>query len=131
MALSASQSVKHLQFWSMLKSFSVWSFTLFIVYLMVGYPLFILTIIIGSLFAIALEPVLQTSAVLWVAGSLIGIHLLAMLGGALMLTLRGIHPHEVSWLNWSDDRTSAHAAYSVVYASCPLTCPLRLEEMEA
>jgi hypothetical protein len=72
--------------------------------------------------AIALQSVLPVSAVLLVAGSLIGVNVLAVLLGAAVLTLKGVHPQEVRWLNWlHGDPDPLHTS---VYAACPLTCDL-------
>jgi hypothetical protein len=111
-----------------LKSFLIWSFTLLVCYLIVGFPVFFLTLLVGSLLATTLQPILPTSAVLVVAGSLTLIHLLVFCGGAAVLTYLGIHPQEVSWLNWSN---SPDLKYPIAYPSCPLTCPLRVEEAVA
>jgi hypothetical protein len=107
----------------LLKSFLIWSFTLLVCLLVVGFPLVVLMMTIGSLMAIVLQSVLPVSAVLVVAGTIIGGTLMSILLAAAMLTMKGVHPQEVSWLSWLHG-TEVVAAESV-YASCPLTCELR------
>lgn len=104
------------------KSFLVWSFTLTVCFLVVGFPLVVLMATIGVLATVILQSVLPVSAVLVVIGSLVGINVLAVLIGASVLTLKGIHPHEVSWLSWLQGKSTL--SHSSVYASCPLTCSL-------
>lgn len=105
------------------KSFLVWTFTLLVCYLIVGFPVFFLMVFIASLLATALQPILATSAVLWVAGGFIGLHLLAFMAGAVVLAGRGIHPENVSWLNWSQSKSKLQ--YSIAYPTCPLTCAVK------
>jgi uncharacterized membrane protein len=111
---------------NMLKSFAIWAFTLLVCYLIVGFPLFFLVILVGSLLATTLQPILPVSSVLVVAGSFTFVHVAAILGGAAMLTLRGIEPQTVSWLSWSNTRAALQ--YSIAYPSCPLTCPILFED---
>jgi hypothetical protein len=131
MALAAprNESFRDVSFLLMCKSFLIWSFTLLVCYLIVGFPVFFLVVFIGSLLATSLQPILSSSAVLWVAGSFTMAHALAIFGGAAMLTLRGIHPHEVSWLSWSHPSSALN--YSIAYPSCPLACSIHYEEMDA
>ncbi|WP_013322404.1 hypothetical protein [Gloeothece verrucosa] len=105
-----------------IKSFLIWSFTLTVCLLVVGFPLVVLMATIGALSAVVLQSVLPISSVLLVAGSIIGANLLAVIIGAAALTMKGIHPQEVSWLRWlHGEETPSHSA---IYASCPLTCGL-------
>jgi hypothetical protein len=105
-----------------IKSFLLWSFILTVCLLVVGFPLVVLMMTVGALSAIVLNSVLPVSSVLLVAGTIIGLNVLAVLVGAAMLTFQGIHPHEVHWLRWlHGDAKPSHVA---VYASCPLTCGL-------
>jgi hypothetical protein len=60
---------------------------------------------------------------LLVAGSLIAFNVLAVILGAGVLTLKGIHPHEVRWLSWLHGE--ADDIHTSVYAACPLTCNLK------
>ncbi|MGF1479279.1 MAG: hypothetical protein ACFB4I_07280 [Cyanophyceae cyanobacterium] len=107
---------------SMTKSFLVWSFALTVCLLVVGFPLVVLMATGGVLLTIVLQSVLPTSAVLLVAGSIISANVVAIVVGAAVLTLRGIHPHEVSWLRWLHGEASP--LHTPVFAACPLTCDL-------
>lgn len=102
------------------KSFLLWSFTLTVCLLVVGFPLIVLMATVGVLGSIILQSVLPVSAVLLVAGSLIGVNVLTIVLGAAILTFKGIHPQEVSWLRWLHGE--AKPSHSSVYAACPLTC---------
>ena len=106
----------------LLKSFLIWSFTLLVCLLVVGFPIVVLMMTIGSLMAIVLQSVLPVSAVFVVAGMIIGGTLMSVLLAAAMLTYKGVHPQEVSWLSWLHGQETV--ASESVYASCPLTCDL-------
>ncbi|NES82333.1 MAG: hypothetical protein F6K10_13535 [Moorea sp. SIO2B7] len=123
MELTQRQSLGKAYFLALVKSFLIWSFTLTVCLLVVGFPLIVLMVTVGSLSAIVLQSVLPVSAVLLVAGIMIGGNLLAVLVGAAVLTLRGIHPQDVSWLRWLHG--DAKQLHTPVYASCPLTCDLK------
>ena len=105
-----------------LKSFLIWSFTLIVCMLVVGFPIVVLMMTVGSLMAIVLQSVLPVSAVLVVAGTIIGGTLMSVFLAAGMLTIKGVHPQEMSWLNWLHGEEVV--ASESVYASCPLTCEL-------
>ena len=105
-----------------LKSFLIWSFTLIVCLLVVGFPVVVLMMTVGSLMAIVLQSVLPVSAVLVVAGTIIGGTLMSIFLAAGMLTLKGVHPQEMSWLTWLHGEEVV--ASESVYASCPLTCEL-------
>lgn len=107
---------------AVLKSFLIWTFTLGVCLIVVGFPLIVLMVTVGAFLAIALQSVLPVSAVLLVAGSLIGANVLAVLFGATLLTFKGIHPEEVHWLNWLHG--GPDPLQKSVYAACPLTCDL-------
>ncbi|MFM7447762.1 MAG: hypothetical protein ACKO24_04085 [Leptolyngbyaceae cyanobacterium] len=123
MALVHSQSYRRFYYLVMLKSFLIWAFTLGVCLLIIGFPLVILMVTIGALLSVVLQSVMPASAVLVVAGSLLGINLFGILFGAALLTLKGIHPDEVSWLRWLSG--DADPSNQTVYASCPLTCSIR------
>lgn len=106
----------------LVKSFIVWSFTLLVCLLVVGFPLVVLLATVGALATVVLQTVMPIGAVLVVASSIVGGILLTILFGAAMLTFKGIHPEEVSWLRWLHGE--AEKAPSSVYASCPLACVL-------
>jgi hypothetical protein len=123
MALSQSQSYKKIYYWLMLRSFLIWTFTLAVCLLIVGFPLVILMVTAGSLLAMTLQSILPMSSVLLVAGGLFGINILAIMAGAAVLTLKGIHPGDVDWLRWLHGE--ANPNHTAVYAACPLTCDVR------
>ncbi|PIG95220.1 hypothetical protein [Gloeocapsopsis sp. IPPAS B-1203] len=123
MALAQSSSLKKTYYFFMLKSFLIWTFTLAVCLLVVGFPLVVLMATFGSLLSIVLQSVIPVSAVLLVVGSIITINVLAVVVGAGILTLKGIHPKEVSWLNWLHGE--ADTLHTSVYAACPLTCELK------
>lgn len=123
MALAESQTLGKAYVWYALKGFSLWTFTLTVCLLVVGFPIVVLMAAAGVLLAVALQAILPVSAVLLVAGGLIGANCLAVLLAAAVLTLKGVHPQDVSWLNWLH-ASKADVAYGPVYASCPLTCSI-------
>ena len=104
------------------KSFLIWCFTLTVCLLVVGFPLGVLTVTVGVLLTIILQSVLPASAVLLVTGSILSINILVVIVGATLLTFKGIHPQEVSWLHWLHGE--ANPLHRPVYASCPLTCDI-------
>ena len=106
------------------KSFLLWSFTLTVCLLVVGFPFGVLLVTVGILATVVLQTVLPSSAVLLVAGSIIAINVLTVILGASILTAKGIHPEEVTWLSWLHGEENS--AKESVYASCPLTCELTL-----
>jgi hypothetical protein len=107
----------------MIKSFLIWAFTLTVCLLVVGFPIVILMVTFGSLLAIILQTVVPMSSVLLVAGSIIGLNLLGIMLGAAILTVKGVHPDQVSWLRWLQGEEDPR--HTSVYASCPLTCAIR------
>jgi hypothetical protein len=107
---------------AILKSFLIWCFTLTVCLLVVGFPLVVLMMTIGALLAVILHSILPFSSVLFVAGSIIGLNLFAVLMGSGMLTAKGVHPQEVSWLRWLHGEDKP--ANTSIYAACPLTCEL-------
>ncbi|MEM9540578.1 MAG: hypothetical protein AAGA60_13885 [Cyanobacteria bacterium P01_E01_bin.42] len=121
MVLARSQSLEK-TYWAIAKSFLTWMFALTVCLLVVGFPLMILMATIAALAALILQSVLPASAVLVVAASTIGINVLAVVFGAAVLTLKGIHPEEVSWLNWLHGE--AEEFVEPKFASCPLTCEI-------
>ncbi|MFQ4143644.1 hypothetical protein [Chlorogloeopsis sp. ULAP02] len=108
----------------MIKSFLIWSFTLAVCLLVVGFPLVVLMATVGCLLSIVLQSVMPVSAVLLVAGGLILFNVLAVVVGAGVLTAKGIHPNEVKWLSWLHGETEE--MQKTVYAACPLTCDIKL-----
>jgi hypothetical protein len=106
------------------RSFLLWSFTLTVCLLVVGFPIGVLLVTCGILATVVLQAVLPSSAVVLVAGSILSLNLLIVVLGAIILTAKGIHPEEVSWLHWLHGKENAQISNSSVYASCPLTCDL-------
>lgn len=108
---------------ALVKSFLIWSFTLTVCLLVVGFPFIFLMVTIGALIAIALQAVLPISAVLLVAASLVSVNVLAVIVGAGILTVNGIHPQDVHWLSWLHGEPDP--LHTPIFAACPLTCELR------
>lgn len=104
----------------MVKSFLIWTFTLAVCLLVVGFPLVVLMATVGCLLSIILQSVMPVSAVLLVAGGLISFNVMAVMIGAAVLTFKGVHPKEVSWLSWLHGEEEE--MQTTVYAACPLTC---------
>jgi hypothetical protein len=120
MALAESSSLGKTYFLFMIKSFLIWTFTLGVCLLVVGFPLVVLMATVASLLSIALHSIMPVSSVLLVVGSLIAFNVMAVVAGAGVLTLKGIHPKEVRWLDWL--HSEADTLHTAVYAACPLTC---------
>lgn len=120
MALAQSSSLGKTYLMSMIKSFLIWTFTLAVCLLVVGFPLVVLMATVGFLLSFALHEIMPVSAVLVVVGSLIAFNVMAVVAGAAVLTLKGVHPHEVRWLDWLNGE--ADPLHTSVYAACPLTC---------
>ena len=118
----AQKNGKNFYFLGMAKSFLVWSFALTVCLLVVGFPAVVLMATVGVLLAVILQSVLPVSAVALVAGSIIGVNILAIVVGAGLLTFKGIHPDQVRWLRWLHGEASP--LHTSVYAACPLTCEL-------
>ena len=108
----------------MTKSFLLWSFTLAVCLLVVGFPVGVLFVTCGILATVILQAVLPSSAVVLVTGSILTLNLLVVVLGAAILTAKGIHPEEVSWLHWLHGKNGLQISNLPVYASCPLTCDL-------
>ncbi|MEA5627382.1 hypothetical protein [Nostoc sp. UHCC 0251] len=108
----------------MIKSFLIWTFTLAVCLLVVGFPLVVLMATVGCLLSIILQSVMPVSAVLLVAGGLIMFNVMAVVLAAGVLTLKGVHPSEVKWLSWLHGE--ADQMQTSVYAACPLTCEIKM-----
>ncbi|MEM7590284.1 MAG: hypothetical protein AAF383_01965 [Cyanobacteria bacterium P01_A01_bin.83] len=111
-------------YFGLIKSFLIWSFTLSVCLLVVGFPVGALVVTIGLLATVILQTVLPASAVLLVTGSIFALNIAIVLIGAAVLTLQGIHPEEVTWLNWLHGQKDL--LNTPVYASCPLTCQFEI-----
>jgi len=103
-----------------IKSFAIWCFTLTVCFLVVGFPVGFLLVTVGVLATIVLHAVMPISSVILVGVALLAVNVLVVLVGAAALTIKGIKPHEVTWLSWLHGDAELH--YDTVYASCPLTC---------
>ena len=103
-----------------IKSFLVWSFTLTVCLSAVGFPVGALVVTIGLLATIILQSVIPASAVLLVTSGIFSLNIAIVVIGAAALSLKGIHPEEVSWLKWLHGQKNL--VNTPVYASCPLTC---------
>lgn len=124
MLLSQAPDSRRMSLVLLVKSFLIWTFTLTVCWLVVGFPVVVLMVTFGSLVAIALQAVLPMSAVVLVAGGILSANVLAILAGSAVLTLKGIHPHQISWLRWLNGQ--ANPEHATVYAACPLTCDRNL-----
>ncbi len=120
MELTTKQSWNKNYFLAIVKSFLIWSFTLTVCLLVVGFPLVVLMATIGVLMSVVLNSVMPVSSVLLVSGIIIGGNILAVVLGAAVLTIKGVNPQEVRWLSWLHGE--AQPSHSPVYACCPLTC---------
>ena len=120
MSLSGTSELGKTYSLLMVKSFLIWTFTLAVCLLVVGFPLVVLMATVGCLLSIVLQSVMPVSAVLLVAGGLISFNVMAVLIGAGVLTAKGINPREVSWLSWLHGEEDE--MQTTVYAACPLTC---------
>ncbi len=122
MTLVQSQPFKNLYFIVALKSFLIWTFTLTVCMIVVGFPALVLVVSVGALLAVTLHAIMPFSAVLLIAVGLIGIHAIGIMLAAAFMTANGIHPQEVEWLRWLNGQ--ADPLHTSVYAACPLTCEI-------
>jgi hypothetical protein len=124
MALSQTSHFGKTHSLLMMKSFLIWTFTLAVCLLVVGFPLVVLMATVGCLLSVVLQSVMPVSAVLLVAGGLIMFNVMAVVMAAAALTLKGVHPSEIKWLSWLHGETETIQT-TAVYASCPLTCEIK------
>ncbi len=122
MALAQSQSLKSFYFLLLIKSFLIWTFTLTVCMIVIGFPALVLVVSVGALLAVTLHALMPFSAVLLITVGMIAIHAVGIMMGAAYLTSRGIHPQEVEWLRWLHGQEDP--LHTSVYAACPLTCDL-------
>ena len=125
-SLSPERTLRKNIYVDMTKSFLLWSFTLTVCLLVVGFPIGVLLVTCGILATVVLQAVLPSSAVVLVAGSILSINLLIVVLGAAVLAVKGINPEQVSWLHWLHGKENFQISNAPVYASCPLTCDLRV-----
>ncbi|NMF62335.1 hypothetical protein [Brasilonema octagenarum] len=124
MALSQTSNLSKTHSLLMMKSFLIWTFTLAVCLLVVGFPLVVLMATVGCLLSVVLQSVMPVRAVLLVAGGLIMFNVMAVVMAAAALTLKGVHPSEIKWLSWLHGETENMQTIAV-YASCPLTCEIK------
>jgi hypothetical protein len=123
MALARSQSLGNFYFLFALKSFLIWTFTLTVCMIVLGFPVLVLVVSIGALLAMTLHAIVPAAGVLLATLSMLGIHVLGIMLAAAFLTAQGIHPQEVEWLRWLHGEENP--LHTSVYASCPLTCDIQ------
>lgn len=114
--------VRKNSYFGLIKSFLIWSFTLTVCLLVVGFPVGALVVTVGILAVIVLQTVIPASAVLVVTSGIVSLNIAVVLAGAAILSLKGINPEEVTWLSWLHGRRDL--AGTSIYASCPLTCQI-------
>jgi hypothetical protein len=122
MTLATASDLRQTDSLQMIKSFLIWTFTLAVCLLVVGFPLVVLMATVGCLLSIVLQSVMPVSAVLLVAGGLILFNVMAVMIAAGVLTAKGVHPSDMKWLSWLHGE--AEQMQTTVYAACPLTCEL-------
>ncbi|NJL87727.1 MAG: hypothetical protein HC886_19855 [Leptolyngbyaceae cyanobacterium SM1_1_3] len=120
MAIARSQGSGSWVLLSLLKSFLVWMLILEVCFLVIGFPVVTVITAGAAVAAIALLPLMPINAVLFVVSVVIGANLLGVTLLSTGLTLKGVYPHEVSWLGWLNQEASAN--HVAIYAACPLTC---------
>lgn len=123
MTASQSQAISQSNYGLMLKSFLLWTGILTVCLLIAGFPIGILIVTVGSLLAMAMHEVLPGIGLVMIVGSFISVQLVGVMIAAAMLTLKGTHPSDVSWLPWLSGQSNPQH-YSV-YAACPLTCEIK------
>ncbi len=124
MAFANSSTITNqFQLVTTIKSILIWSFVLTVCMLVIGFPILMLMVAVGSLTAVTLQAVMPTGAMLMTAIGFIGAHILGILAASSFLTLKGIHPHEVESLRWLNGQ--ANPVTISTYASCPLTCDVK------
>lgn len=104
------------------KSFLLWAFTLTVCFLVVGFPVVVVIMTIGVLASVVLQSILPASAIVLVSGSILTVISLSIILSSVFLTFKGVHPHDVKWLGWLQEKEKTNQ--KPVYASCPLTCSI-------
>ena len=122
MQLTSQESLQKKGFLTGIKSFLIWTFTLTVCLLVVGFPLGFVLVSIGVLATIVLHAVMPISSVILVASLISVLNVLAVLVGAAVLAIKGINPQDITWLSWLHGDAEPH--YTTTYSSCPLTCDL-------
>ncbi|MEB3295683.1 MAG: hypothetical protein VKJ24_21235 [Synechococcales bacterium] len=123
MTLAASgRQMNQFQLLAVIKSVLIWSFVLAVCMIVIGFPVLVLVVSVGSLLAVTLHAILPMNGILYTAIGFLGIHVLGILAASTFLTLKGYHPQDVEWLRWLHGQENPQA--SSTYASCPLTCDI-------
>jgi len=123
MTVSQNQTISQPNYGLMLKSFLLWTAILTVCLLIVGFPVGILIVTVGSLLAMALHEILPGIGLVMIVGSFIAVQLIGVMIAAAILTLKGTHPSDVSWLPWLSGQSNPQN--HSVYAACPLTCEVK------
>ncbi len=123
MALAQSHSLRGSYYLVMMKSFLIWTFTLAVCSLVIGFPLLVLVVSVGSLLAVSLHALMPISSVLFITGSILGLFVAGTMFCAALLTVKGIHPQDVTWLRWLQGEEDP--LHTSVYAACPLSCDVK------
>lgn len=122
MTLSTSQVMDRPDYVLMLRSFVLWTGILTVCLLIIGFPVGILIVAIGSVLAMVLHAMLPGLGIVLVAASFIGVQLMGVMVAAAFLAIKGVHPQEVNWLRWMHGE--ADPKNQSQYAACPLTCAI-------
>lgn len=122
MAFSQTQAISHPDYGLMMKSFLLWTGILTVCLLIIGFPVEILIVTVGSLLSVVLQTVMPGVGIVLVAGGFFAVQIIGILVLAAVLTLKGVHPKDVSWLPWT--RGEANLNHQATYAACPLTCDI-------
>ncbi len=120
MQVSNQVALQNNGLFAMVKSFLIWAFTLTVCFLVVGFPVVVVIMTVGVLASIVLQSILPATAIVLVSGSILSAISLVILFSSIILTIKGIYPHEVKWLGWLQEKENR--SHQSVYASCPLTC---------
>jgi len=122
MQLTSQEKVQKNGLLTGIKSFLIWSFTLSVCLLVVGFPVGFVLVSIGVLAVMVLHTVMPISSVIFVAAIIAALNVLAVLLGAAVLAVKGINPKDVTWLSWLHG--DAEPKYETTYASCPISCDM-------
>ncbi len=123
MTFARSRNVGGFAFLSAIQSVLVWSFVLVVCMIVIGFPVLLMVVSVGSLLAFTLHEIMPMSAILLTVSAFIGIHMIGILAVSTFLTLKGIYPNNVDWMVWLKGRENP--INTAVYASCPLTCDIK------
>lgn len=122
MAFSESQALNQNDYSSIAKSFLLWTGILTVCLLIIGFPVGIVIVAVGSMLAMVLHAVMPGFGIVLVAASFIAVQLIGVMIVAAMLAMKGVHPKDVSWMRWVNGQ--ADPKHESQYAACPLTCAI-------